>query len=178
MLNSITKAIISSAIIITPFLTTSQVQAADENNYDVSECVTIRGTATLDTLGALMNNSTSTELSVRCPIQRDRNHSSIDSASSFVLVRDHHNELNVECRLRQNIRRASVATGEPNIIALETLSATTNANFSSSEYQRLYFPTRNFTNTDDGSFYLLCVLPPRQIPNRASSISSYHIDED
>jgi len=41
MFNSISKAIINSAIIITPLLAASQVQAADENVYDASSCVTI-----------------------------------------------------------------------------------------------------------------------------------------
>ena len=172
MLNKISKAIISSAIIITPFLATSQVQAADENNYDASACVTISGTPTLSTNGALTNNSFTSTLSVRCPIQRDRNHAALDSDNSFVLVRDHTNAGSVFCRLRQNL------LGTLNTVTLQTVTASTDRAFSSTEYRRLPFPARSFTNTDDGSFYLWCTLPPRQDGNLGSSISSYHIDED
>jgi len=172
MLNSITKTIISSAIIITPFLATSQVQAADENNYDSSSCITIFGTATLNSWGALENNSSTSTLGVRCPIQRDRNHKLLDSADSFVLVRDHTNSGRVSCTIRHNL------LGSLNTITSQSITASTDTAFSSTAYRQLTFPARSFTNANEGSFYLYCTIPPRQTGNLASSINSFHIDED
>lgn len=172
MLNSISKAIISSAIIITPFLAISQVQADDANTYDASFCVTLSGTPTLSTSNALVNNSTTTTLSVRCPIQRDRDRGTLDSDHSFILVRDHTNSGRVTCSLRQNL------LGRLNTITLETITASTDIAFSSTEYRELAFPARSFTNTAEGSFYLYCTLPRKQTGNLGSSISSYLIDED
>ena len=172
MFNSISKAIINSAIIITPLLAASQVQAADENVYDASSCVTISGTATLSTSNSLVNNSSTTSLRVRCPIQRDRNHVLLDSEDSFVLVRDHTNSSRVSCSLRQNL------VSSTGTITLQSTTASTGTAFSSTVYQELQFPKRSFTNTDEASAYLFCTLPPKQDGNLGSAISSYHIDED
>jgi len=175
MFNSISRIIINSAIIITPFLAISQVQAGDENSYDSSACAVISGTPTLERSFAMVNNSTTTTLRVRCPLHRDRNHRTLDAEDSFVLVRDHTNVGSVSCTLSNNNLTTLIS---PPIVNTTTVRAWTRRTGSSSGFQELHFPNGAFRETEAGSWYVACSIPPVQGTNRPSAVSSIYIDED
>lgn len=171
---SIYQKLIAGALALTGGM--SVVQADNSHSYMPSFCRLQSGELTIGPVGEIYNASTTSALTVECPIVREEMVYNVEHTG--ITYRDRHHSQDVSCHMRY--RTLTGAIGTSVTISIDDEGHTYHSYSVDAKVMTMYKGTGSFYLDDNTSIMMVCTIPPAEgaSPADRSAIFSYRVQEN